>query len=80
MLTTVQLQEEFGTKRVIFLHCDITDYGQFEEAFQSTKDTFGKIDILINNAEIRNDKFWELETDVNLVKKNPTIVINSVNI
>lgn len=32
-----------------------------------TKDTFGRLDILVNNAEIRNDKFWELETDVNLV-------------
>lgn len=37
------------------------------ESFHMTKDTFGRIDVLINNAEIRNDKFWELETDVNLV-------------
>lgn len=37
------------------------------ESFQMTKDTFGRLDILVNNAEIRNDKFWELETDVNLV-------------
>lgn len=37
------------------------------ESFLMTKDTFGRIDILVNNAEIRNDKFWELETDVNLV-------------
>lgn len=39
----------------------------FPESFLQTKDTFGRIDILVNNAEIRNDKFWELETDVNLV-------------
>lgn len=39
----------------------------FAESFHMTKDRFGRIDILINNAEIRNDKFWELETDVNLV-------------
>jgi NAD(P)-dependent dehydrogenase (short-subunit alcohol dehydrogenase family) len=37
------------------------------ESFRATEDTFGKIDILINNAEIKNDKFWELEVDVNLV-------------
>lgn len=36
------------------------------ESFLMTKDTFGRLDILVNNAEIRNDKFWELETDVNL--------------
>lgn len=40
----------------------------FLESFHTVKDTFGRIDILINNAEIRNDKFWELETDVNLVR------------
>jgi NAD(P)-dependent dehydrogenase (short-subunit alcohol dehydrogenase family) len=39
------------------------------ESFTATKDTFGRIDLLINNAEIRNDKFWELETDVNLVRQ-----------
>ena len=47
----------------------MTDYSNFEEAFQVTKDTFGRIDILINNSEIQNDKFWELESDVNLVGK-----------
>lgn len=37
------------------------------EAFIVTKETFGRLDILVNNAEIRNDKFWELQVDVNLV-------------
>lgn len=41
----------------------------FAESFHMTKVTFGRIEILVNNAEIRNDKFWELETDVNLVCK-----------
>lgn len=66
-MTTAELQHEFGKNRAIFCHCDVTDYGQFEESFQVTKETFGKIDILVNNAEIQNDKFWELETDINLV-------------
>lgn len=39
------------------------------ESFSATKDTFGRIDLLVNNAEVRNDKFWELETDVNLVRQ-----------
>ncbi|XP_070499395.1 15-hydroxyprostaglandin dehydrogenase [NAD(+)]-like [Chironomus tepperi] len=65
-LCCAELQQQFGKKRVIFCHCDVTDYTQFEESFFTTKDTFGRIDVLVNNAEIQNDKFWELETDVNL--------------
>lgn len=65
--TCEQLGQTFGTDRVIFCHCDVTDYVQFEEAFQSTVAEFDGIDIVVNNAEIMNDKFWELEVDVNLV-------------
>lgn len=29
--------------------------------------TFDHIDIVINNAGIMNDRFWELEVDINVV-------------
>lgn len=61
------LGEKYGKDRVLFCHCDVTDYVQFEEAFQSSIDEFDGLDIVVNNAEIMNDKFWELEVDVNLV-------------
>lgn len=57
---------KFGKDRVLFCHCDVTDYMQYEEAFQTTVTEFESIDIVVNNAEIMNDKFWELEVDVNL--------------
>lgn len=28
---------------------------------------FNRLDIVINNAGVMNDRFWELEVDVNLV-------------
>lgn len=62
-----ELSRTFGKDRVLFCHCDVTDYVQYEEAFQSTISEFDRLDIVINNAEIMNDKFWELEVDVNLV-------------
>lgn len=65
-----ELGQKFGKERVLFCHCDVTDYVQFEEAFQSTIGEFDRLDIVINNAEIMNDKFWELEVDVNLVRTN----------
>lgn len=52
--------------RVIFCPCDVTDYPQFEEAFQTTISKLGGIDIVINNASVMNDRLWELEVDVNL--------------
>lgn len=63
------LEETYGKGRVLFCHCDVTDYVQFEESFQTTIAAFGGLDIVINNSEIMNDKFWELEVDVNLVWK-----------
>lgn len=61
------LSETFGKDKILFCHCDVTDYVQYEEAFQSTLAEFDGLDIVVNNAEIMNDKFWELEVDVNLV-------------
>lgn len=67
------LSETFGKDRILFCHCDVTDYVQYEEAFQSTLAEFDGLDIVVNNAEIMNDKFWELEVDVNLVRKVWTV-------
>lgn len=65
------LSEAFGKDRILFCHCDVTEALQYEEAFQSTLAEFDGLDIVVNNAEIMNDKFWELEVDVNLVNVNP---------
>lgn len=62
-----ELGQNYGIDRVLFCHCDVTDYVQYQEAFQTTLTELDSIDIVINNAEIMNDKFWELEVDVNLV-------------
>lgn len=48
---------------------------QYEEAFQTTISEFDRLDIVVNNAEIMNDKFWELEVDVNLVRQILQIII-----
>ncbi|KAK7790305.1 hypothetical protein R5R35_007895 [Gryllus longicercus] len=61
-----QLSEKYGKDRVIFCNCDVTDYPQYEESFQTTVSVFGGLDVVINNAGIMNDRFWELEVDVNL--------------
>lgn len=64
-----ELSELYGKGHVMFCHCDVTDYVQYEESFQATISEFDGLDIVVNNAEIMNDKFWELEVDVNLVRE-----------
>ena len=44
-----EIADEFGVK-AIGLKCDITDTENVKNAVKETMDTFGKIDILINNA------------------------------
>lgn len=39
------------------------------DAFQSTVDKFGHLDIVINNAGINNEKNWEKTIQVNLVRQ-----------
>lgn len=61
---TCQLIEKKGGKACA-LKFDVSDAILSEQAVQSILDTHGKIDILINNAGIRNDKLlaWMQEPD-----------------
>lgn len=36
---------------------------------------FNRLDIVINNAGVMNDRFWELEVDVNLVSEQVFIYL-----
>jgi len=63
----ITLQKESGTGRVIFVACDVAKAEDLNEAFKKVVDTFGTLDILINNAGIFNDKHkWEETIDINL--------------
>ncbi|XP_077427774.1 15-hydroxyprostaglandin dehydrogenase [NAD(+)] isoform X3 [Vanacampus margaritifer] len=66
-----QLDAEFGDDRNTFIQCDVSIGDSLRDAFQSTVDQFGRLDIVINNAGINNEKNWEKTIQVNL-----TSVIN----
>nr|XP_061792197.1 15-hydroxyprostaglandin dehydrogenase [NAD(+)]-like isoform X1 [Nerophis lumbriciformis] len=66
-----QLDTEFGEDSNIFIQCDVSNGVSLRDAFQSTVDKFGRLDIVINNAGINNEKNWEKTIQVNL-----TSVIN----
>lgn len=61
-----QLEELFGDGNCSFIQCDVTDGAKLREVFQRTVDQFGRLDIVINNAGINNEKNWEKTIQVNL--------------
>ncbi|KAF5299866.1 hypothetical protein FQA39_LY11403 [Lamprigera yunnana] len=61
-----EVQNEFGTEKVIFIQLDVSDKTQFENAFKTTIETFNNLDIVVNNAGILNEKQWERTVAVNL--------------
>lgn len=61
-----QLDTEFGEGNCTFILCDVSDGDALRDAFQCTVDQFGRLDIVINNAGINNEKNWEKTIQVNL--------------
>uniref|UniRef100_A0A3Q3EBN3 15-hydroxyprostaglandin dehydrogenase [NAD(+)] n=1 Tax=Labrus bergylta TaxID=56723 RepID=A0A3Q3EBN3_9LABR len=61
-----QLDAEFGEGNCTFIPCDVSNGDALRDAFQATVDKFGRLDIVINNAGINNEKNWEKTIQVNL--------------
>ncbi|XP_033976839.1 15-hydroxyprostaglandin dehydrogenase [NAD(+)] isoform X2 [Trematomus bernacchii] len=60
------LDAEFGEGHCHFIPCDVSNGDALREAFQNTVEQFGRLDIVINNAGINNEKNWEKTIQVNL--------------
>ncbi|XP_018397852.1 PREDICTED: 15-hydroxyprostaglandin dehydrogenase [NAD(+)]-like [Cyphomyrmex costatus] len=60
------LENEFGKGCAIFVACDVTKADDFEKTFKKIVDTFKGLDILINNAGMLNDNYWEKMIDLNV--------------
>ena len=59
-----KLLEEYPEKSgVLLLECDMTDRTQIKECIRKTKDAFGGIDVLINNAGMSHVGFFDATTD-----------------
>ncbi|XP_049779739.1 15-hydroxyprostaglandin dehydrogenase [NAD(+)]-like [Schistocerca cancellata] len=61
-----ELEQQFGSGRVVFVKADVTDAAQLEEVFKKAKSTFKRLDIVINNAGIMRDSIWEKQIDINM--------------
>jgi acetoacetyl-CoA reductase len=65
-----EVGKEYGTKTLV-VRADVTDYDQVGQMVKQAVDTFGQIDILVNNSGINRDK-----TLKNMSKQNWDEVIN----
>ncbi|XP_071785998.1 15-hydroxyprostaglandin dehydrogenase [NAD(+)]-like [Asterias amurensis] len=57
---------KYGHQKAIFLQCDVTSEKQLEDAFRKTKEEYGRLDIVCNNAGIGDERKWRLMIDINL--------------
>lgn len=80
-VTVLDLDEKQARKRLVnfedrslFIHCDVSNAGQVEGAFNQIDVRFGAVDVLVNNAGIQRystvtdttEEEWDLVMNVNL--------------
>lgn len=63
---TATLENKFGKDRAVFFACDVSNNEDLEKTFKKVLDLFERLDILINNAGIVNDKQLERTINVNM--------------
>lgn len=61
----IEIREEFGEGRAIFLKVDVANRDQFEDAFRNTVQQFGNLDIVINNAGVSGEREWAKQISIN---------------
>ncbi|XP_037991977.1 15-hydroxyprostaglandin dehydrogenase [NAD(+)] isoform X1 [Motacilla alba alba] len=60
------LDEQFEAQRTLFIQCDVMDQEQLKGAFKKVIEHFGRLDIVVNNAGVNNEKDWESTIQINL--------------
>ncbi|EZA58570.1 hypothetical protein DMN91_008948 [Ooceraea biroi] len=57
---------DFGRKRAVFLHCDVTNNSEFDATLKEAINILGGLDIVINNASVINETDFSRTIDVNV--------------
>ncbi|XP_073233538.1 15-hydroxyprostaglandin dehydrogenase [NAD(+)]-like [Porites lutea] len=64
--TQRSFNNQHGEGQAKFICCDVTSKDQLEVAFKATVKEYGRLDIVVNNAAIMDEKDWEKTLNVNL--------------
>ncbi|XP_022090129.1 15-hydroxyprostaglandin dehydrogenase [NAD(+)]-like isoform X2 [Acanthaster planci] len=65
--TLRQLVAEFGQDRVMFVKCDVTSDSDMEATFSKTIEKFGRVNVMVNNAGLANEREPEICYNVNIM-------------
>uniref|UniRef100_A0A8D7ZEN4 15-hydroxyprostaglandin dehydrogenase [NAD(+)] n=1 Tax=Leptochiton asellus TaxID=211853 RepID=A0A8D7ZEN4_9MOLL len=66
-LAVEELKLLHGEENVLFVQADVSSEDELKGAFDKAKSTFGRIDVVVNNAGILEEKDWRACVNVNLV-------------
>lgn len=64
--TVREFQDIYGENNVMYAKCDVTKEHDLEETFKQAKSAFNRIDIVVNNAGVVDERNWERCLDINL--------------
>ncbi|XP_038078436.1 15-hydroxyprostaglandin dehydrogenase [NAD(+)]-like [Patiria miniata] len=58
--------QKYGEEKVVFVKCDITLEADLEAVFAKTKEVFGTVNLVVNNAGVQDEKNWRMCVNVNV--------------
>lgn len=64
--TEREFQQKYGSERAVFMQCDVSSSKQLKDVFQKTKEHYGQLDIVVNNAGIMDEVDWVKSININL--------------
>ena len=62
-----EFKARYAQNDVMFIQCDVTDLEGCRAAVKQTVSTFGRLDIMVNNAGVLDEAEWQRVVDVNVV-------------
>ena len=57
------------------MRVDVSSHTNFERAFEKCLETFGALDIVVNNAGVDGEINWEVQMQINLFVSTPMLKI-----
>ncbi|GFU04523.1 hypothetical protein NPIL_635151 [Nephila pilipes] len=63
----IEMLPDTEKDNVIFEKCDVTQFSEFRDTFKQVISTFGRIDLVVNNAGLVDEHDWKKMIDINFI-------------
>ena len=64
--TAKDLGQRHGKENVAYRRIDVSSANSVQEVFDFCVETFGRVDVVVNNAGVNGESNWESMLDINL--------------